>query len=74
MKRWGSCTKDGVLQLNYRIVMALVSVVDYVVVHELVHLKYSKHSEQFWKEIRKVLPDYERRKEWLRVYGSELTI
>ena len=74
MKRWGSCTKGGVLHVNYRVAMAPMSVIDYVIVHELAHLKFPKHSNRFWKEIRKLLPDYERRKDWLRIHGPELSI
>ena len=72
MKRWGSCTKDGILNLNWKIIMAPMSVVDYVVVHELVHLGVQDHSREFWQKMRVVLPDYERRKEWLRVHGPSL--
>ena len=72
MKRWGSCTKDKILNLNWKIIMAPMSVVDYVVVHELVHLGVQNHSQEFWQKMRVVLPDYESRKEWLRVHGSTL--
>ncbi len=74
MKRWGSCTKDQVLNLNFRIVMAPMSIIDYVVVHELTHLIVDDHSTEFWDKMRAVLPDYERRKEWLRVNGPRLLI
>ena len=74
MKRWGSCTKDGVVHLNWRIIMAPMSVVDYVVVHELIHIDIDRHSNEFWKTLRAILPDYERRKEWLRVNGPNLFV
>jgi predicted metal-dependent hydrolase len=74
MKRWGSCTKDQVLNLNFRIVMAPMSVIDYVVVHELIHLIVDDHSNEFWDKMRAILPDYERRKEWLRIEGPNLTL
>ena len=72
LKRWGSCTKDGNLNLNWKIIMAPMSVVDYVVDHELVHLGVQDHSREFWQKMRVVLPDYERRKEWLRIHGPTL--
>lgn len=53
--------------------MAPMSVVDYVVVHELVHLSVQDHSQEFWQKMRVVLPDYERRKEWLRIHGPALS-
>lgn len=74
MKRWGSCTKDGVVHLNWRVIMAPMSVVDYVVVHELIHVEVDQHSRAFWKKLRVILPDYERRKEWLRINGPNLFI
>ncbi|QDI90767.1 M48 family peptidase [Salicibibacter halophilus] len=70
--RWGSCTKEGAIYLNWKIVMAPVSVLDYVVVHELSHLKYADHSKNFWGTVHSILPDYEKRKEWLRVNGPTL--
>ncbi|MFW9890212.1 MAG: M48 family metallopeptidase [Candidatus Thorarchaeota archaeon] len=74
MKRWGTCTKDKVLYLNFRIIMAPMSVIDYVVVHELTHMNVNDHSIEFWNNIRAVLPDYERRKDWLRINGPSLII
>ena len=74
MKRWGSCTKDGVVYLNWRIIMAPMSVLDYVVVHELNHVDNDSHSNEFWKALRVIIPDFERRKDWLRINGSNLII
>ncbi|MCK4568464.1 MAG: M48 family metallopeptidase, partial [Candidatus Thorarchaeota archaeon] len=74
MKRWGSCTKDDIVHLNWRIIMAPMSVVDYVVVHELIHVDIDKHSKEFWKSLRIIIPDYERRKEWLRINGPNLIV
>lgn len=73
-KRWGSCTKRGVVNLNWRIIMAPMSIVDYVVVHELCHLRYENHTPEFWRALSSVLPDYEMRRLWLRVNGASLTI
>ncbi|MDO3678558.1 M48 family metallopeptidase [Paenibacillus ehimensis] len=73
-KRWGSCTKNGAILINWRIMMAPMRVVDYVVVHELAHLKYHDHSSDFWKMIQSVMPDYEQRKEWLRINGPTLQL
>ena len=68
-KRWGSCSKDDVLNINLRISMAPLSQIEYVVAHELCHLKYKDHSADFWQLLRLVMPNYEVRKENLRRDG-----
>jgi predicted metal-dependent hydrolase len=73
-KRWGTCTKEGVIYLNWRIMMAPMSVIDYVLVHELAHLKYADHSTDYWRFVRSILPDYELSKEWLRINGPLLSL
>jgi predicted metal-dependent hydrolase len=73
-KRWGTCTKEGAIYLNWRIIMAPMSVIDYVLVHELAHIKYPDHSSDYWRFVRSILPDYEHRKEWLRINGPRLTL
>ncbi len=65
-KRWASCSKTGVLRFNWRIIMAPISIIDYIVVHELSHLKIKSHSAEFWKQVSSIIPDYERRRLWLR--------
>lgn len=72
--RWGSCHKSGDILINWRIVMAPSSIVDYVIAHELCHLKFHDHSPRFWKELAKVIPDYLEYREWLRVNGISLTV
>lgn len=73
-KRWGSCTPSGNILLNWRTFLAPASIVDYVLAHELVHLKYMDHSKEYWDTLRMLLPDYEKRKEWLRINGGTLNI
>lgn len=72
--RWGSCTKDGVLNFNWKIAMAPIGVIDYIIVHELVHLKIHTHNEKFWKEVQKMMPNFQEKKEWLRDNGYMLDI
>ena len=72
--RWGSCTKEGALIFNWQIVMAPLSAIDYIVVHELVHLKEPLHSTKFWNKVEDLLPNYKRWKEWLRINGSYLDL
>lgn len=71
-RRWGSCSRTGVLRFNWRIVQAPTRLMEYVVAHELVHLLHSDHSRYFWKKLGEVLPDYEARREDLRALGSTL--
>lgn len=68
-KRWGSCTKDNQLLFNWKCIMAPSPVLDYIVVHEMSHMVYMNHSKDFWNLIKRVLPDYEQRKNWLRDNG-----
>lgn len=68
-KRWGSCSSKGEVRFNWRIVMAPMSLVDYVVAHEVCHLVVRNHSSAFWKLFGTVLPDYEARRARLRVEG-----
>ena len=65
-RRWGSCTPKGGLNFSWRLIQAPPEIVDYVVVHELVHISQPDHSKKFWNEVQKIIPDYERRRKWLR--------
>ncbi|MBC7195216.1 MAG: M48 family metallopeptidase, partial [Caldisericia bacterium] len=73
-KRWGSCTSKGNLNFSYRLIMAPIEIIDYVVVHELVHLVDKTHSKSFYEKISKILPDYKKRKNWLNENGYLLKI
>ena len=72
--RWASCLKDGGLHFHWKCLIAPLTIIDYIVVHELCHLRHRDHSDAFWNEVDKVLPDYQRRKEWLWVRGVELDL
>lgn len=72
--RWGSCGRNGSLNFTWRLVMAPIEVVDYVVVHELVHIKVKSHSKVFWSKVDELLPDYHRYREWLRENGHRLSL
>lgn len=65
-RRWGSCARDGTLRFNWRLMMLEVLVVDYVVVHELAHLKVKNHGEDYWGQVSQVMPDYKYRRRLLR--------
>jgi len=65
-QRWGSCTHKGGLNFSWRLVQAPPEIIDYVVVHELVHISQPDHSKKFWAKVREIIPDYEQRRKWLR--------
>ncbi len=69
---WGSCNSRGNLSFNWRLVMAPISVIDYVVVHELSHILHRNHSSRFWKTVESVIPDYKHRKKWLNEHARKL--
>jgi predicted metal-dependent hydrolase len=70
--RWGSCSSRGTLSFTYRLVMAPPKVVDYVVVHELVHTRIRNHSKVFWRTVGEIMPGYQERVNWLRKNGPSL--
>ena len=72
--RWGSCSSKRSLNFTWRLVMAPEEVIDYVVVHELVHLKIRNHSKAYWNMVSKILPDYNQHLKWLKENGYHLTI
>ncbi|MBR5415102.1 MAG: M48 family metallopeptidase [Thermoguttaceae bacterium] len=69
--RWGSCTPTGNLYFNWRCIMLPPGIIDYLIVHELAHLEELNHSAAFWQKVAVVLPDYERRRDWLRRHGVQ---
>ena len=70
--KWGSCSAKGNLNFNCLLLLAPGEVLDYVVVHELCHRLEMNHSARFWAQVRRILPDCEQRRKWLRDHGSEL--
>ena len=74
MTRWGSCSSSGTLNFTWRLVMAPLDVIDYVVVHELAHLRVKNHSSQFWKVVEMIDPEYKLKKKWLKEKGEKLTL
>lgn len=70
--RWGSCSSKRNLNFNWRLIKAPDVVLDYVVLHELCHLKEMNHSRQFWNHVEEVMPKYRECRNWLKVNGGEL--
>ncbi len=72
--RWASCSPNGNLAFHWKCMMAPQSIIDYIVVHELCHFHHLDHTDAFWNEVDKVIPNYGERKEWLRVNGAGLDV
>ena len=68
--RWGSCSSTGTISYNWHLVLLPDAILDYVVVHELCHLRQMNHSEDFWKLVEGMLPDYQSRRKWLKDNGD----
>jgi len=72
--RWGSCSQDKTLRFNWRIIMAPEYIIDYIIVHEMCHLRYMNHAREFWDLVEHLQPDYKIRKDWLKKNGRMLSI
>ncbi len=72
--RWGSCSRSGSLNFNWRLLLAPLSALDYVVIHELCHLKEPNHAPPFWALVAQTCPDYREQRAWLRQHGHELRL
>jgi len=73
-QRWGSCSSKGNLNFSWRLIMAPLSVIDYVVVHELVHLEERNHAKSFWSKVKMLMPEYEKHRDWLKRNGYLLRL
>lgn len=73
-KRWGSCSCRNNLNFSWRLVMAPLPVIDYVIVHELVHLDEKNHSKTFWNKVKMLITDYKKHQEWLKRNGHLLRL
>jgi predicted metal-dependent hydrolase len=69
---WGSCSPDGLISLNWRLILAPRDVLRYVVIHELCHRRHLNHSQRFWNLVERQMPDYGTWRAWLRTHGAEL--
>lgn len=72
--KWGHCTHDGHIQFNWQIMMAPENIIDYLVSHEVCHLKHLNHSPAFWKEVEKAHPTYKADRQWLKDNGHRLVM
>lgn len=72
--RWASCSPTGALAFHWKCMMAPLTIIDYIVAHELCHFHHLDHTDAFWNEVDKVIPDYRERKGWLRKHGAGLDV
>ncbi len=72
--RWGSCSGKNNLNFTYRLSMAPLPVIDYVVVHELVHLNVRNHSPAFWNAVAAIMPNFKEKRDWLKRHGAQLSL
>jgi len=72
--RWGSCSGENNLAFSFRLIMAPQTVIDYVIVHELMHIKEKNHSARFWKLVDTAMPDYKLHRSWLKENGHKFIL
>lgn len=72
--KWGSCSSDKKVAFNYRLAMAPVEVIDYVIIHELCHLTHMNHDRSFWRRVGSIMPDYKEKEEYLARHGHAMTL
>ena len=72
ISRWGSCSTDGALSFSWRLIFAPIEVLDYVIAHEVAHLREHNHSPDFWALVEQLDPRYRTHRRWLKTHGKEL--
>jgi predicted metal-dependent hydrolase len=70
--RWGSCSRRATISLNWRLIQAPPFVSDYIILHELMHLREMNHSSRFWRDVKQVCPEYQIAEKWLKQHASLL--
>lgn len=71
---WGSCSYDNNISINLKLALAPTEIIDYILVHELCHIKHKNHSSEFWLAVESVMPDYRQRRCWLKEHGYSLLL
>ena len=72
--RWASWTPNNGLNFHWKCAMAPIQVIDYIITHEMVHLKYPNHSPEFWNKLDKKMPDYREHENWLKTNGAKMSL
>ncbi|MDF2674900.1 MAG: hypothetical protein K0R09_3168, partial [Clostridiales bacterium] len=71
---WGSCSSKDNINFNWKLIMAPQAVLDYIVVHELCHLKHRDHSKNYWNLVEQIIPDHKEKRKWLKENGRSLVV
>ncbi len=74
LKRWGSCTRSGNLNFTWRLIMTPPEVIDYIIIHELAHLKQMNHSKNYWQIVEAIMPSFQLQEKWLTENGHKMII
>lgn len=72
--RWGSCSGDDAIHYSFRLLFAPKEVVEYVIIHELSHVKHKNHSKAFWAQVERYVPDWKEKRKWLKLHGALMEI
>ncbi|MCT8139170.1 M48 family metallopeptidase [Anaerobacillus sp. CMMVII] len=72
--KWGSCSWDKKISINYQLAMAPIDVIDYVIIHELCHILHMNHDRSFWRRVGSLVPDYKKKEEYLARHGQSMTV
>ena len=72
--RWGTCSGDNALRYTFRLLYCPKEIIEYVIVHELSHIRHKNHSRLFWQEVEKYIPDWKTRRKWLKNHGILMEI
>ncbi|MFF2754987.1 M48 family metallopeptidase [Psychrobacillus sp. NPDC058041] len=72
--KWGSCSSDKKITFNFRLAMAPIEVIDYVIIHELCHLIHMNHDRSFWRRVGSIMPDYKDKEEYLARHGHSMSL
>lgn len=72
--KWGSCSSDKKLTFNYRLAMAPIEVIDYVIIHELCHILHMNHDRSFWRRVGSIMPDYKEKEAYLERHGHSMSL
>ena len=72
--KWGSCSSDKKLTFNYRLAMAPIEVIDYVIIHELCHILHMNHDRSFWRRVGSIMPDYKEKEAYLDRHGHSMSL
>lgn len=72
--KWGSCSSDKKITFNYRLAMAPIEVIDYVIIHELCHITHMNHDRSFWRRVGSIMPDFKEKEEYLARHGQFMSL